>query len=222
MAREEERRRLRRDLHDGVGPTIARMSMQVRAAQKLLDGQQRAGGILGTLAADLRTCTAELRRLVDQLPDGDGIEATRRILRSSPDTRVLILTMDQDESVAERALRAGAHGYLLKDTDPDTVVDSLRTVAGGGLVLGPRTAGALLTRLSRMPARLPAPFDELTDREREIVSRLTVGDSNAQIARRLGLSEKTVRNQLSGIFPKLGVTDRVHAALLARDAGLRP
>ncbi|SFF37125.1 DNA-binding response regulator, NarL/FixJ family, contains REC and HTH domains [Actinoplanes philippinensis] len=155
------------------------------------------------------------------LPDGDGIDAAGRILRAAPGTRMLILTMDDDESVVERALRAGAHGFLLKDTDPEVVVDSLRTVAAGGVVLGPRTAGALLTGLRTAPARIPAPFDRLSEREREVVVRLTAGDSNAQIARRLGLSEKTVRNQLSAIFAKLGVTDRVRVALLARDAGLR-
>ncbi len=156
------------------------------------------------------------------LPDGDGIEATRRIVQAHPDVKILMLTMTNDENVAARALRAGARGYVLKDTDPDAVVDALRTVAGDGVVLGPGIGPALLT--SRHPgiAELPPPFDRLTPREREILARLASGDSNARIARHLGLSEKTVRNQLSVVFSKLGVGDRVQAALLARDAGISP
>jgi DNA-binding NarL/FixJ family response regulator len=188
-------------------PWVATVSEAATVAEAVREAEVRP---VHVIAMDVR------------LPDGDGVEAVRRILRATPDTRVLILTMDDDEGVVERALHAGAHGYLLKDTDPETVVDSLRTVAAGGLVLGPRTAGALLTGLRQAPARVPAPFDGLTGREREVVGRLTAGDSNAQIARRLGLSEKTVRNQLSAIFAKLGVTDRVRVALLARDVGLRP
>lgn len=154
------------------------------------------------------------------LPDGDGVEATRRVVQARPDAKVLMLTMTDDEDVVARSLHAGARGYLLKDTDPDTIVDALRTVADGGVVLGPRIGPAMLTTLRRTPAALPAPFDRLTDRERDILSRLACGDSNARIARHLGLSEKTVRNQLSSVFTKLGVADRVQAALLARDAGI--
>jgi DNA-binding NarL/FixJ family response regulator len=154
------------------------------------------------------------------LPDGDGMDATRRILRAVPEARVLVLTMTDDEEVVARALRAGARGYLLKDTDPDLVVDALRTVAAGGVVLGPRVGTEILAAAQRATPRLAAPFDQLTDREREILARLAAGDSNARIARHLGLSEKTVRNQLTVVFTKLGVADRVQAALLARDANL--
>lgn len=154
------------------------------------------------------------------LPDGDGIEATRRILTGHPEANVLILTLSDDEDLVERALRVGARGYLLKDTEPDTVVDALRTVAGGGIVLGPRIGSALVTALRRAPAHLPPPFDQLTNRERDILARLAQGDNNAQIARRLGVAEKTIRNQLSAVFTKLGVTDRLQAALMAREAGI--
>jgi two-component system, NarL family, nitrate/nitrite response regulator NarL len=153
------------------------------------------------------------------LPDGDGVEATRRIVQAVPDVAVLMLTMTDDEETVGRALRAGARGYMLKDTDPDTVVDALRTVAGGGLVLGPRVAAGMLAAARANP-RLPAPFDRLTERERDIVARLAAGESNARIARHLGLSEKTVRNHLTAVFTKLEVSDRVQAALLAREAGI--
>lgn len=177
-----------------------------------------------TVAEAVREAVSQRAQVVAMdivLPDGDGIEATERILRAVPHARVLMLTMADDEDVVARALRAGARGYLLKDTDPDTLVDALRTVAVGGVVLGPRVGPQLLASVRRGEPRLPAPLDRLTGREREILARLVAGDSNARIARHLGLSEKTVRNQLTTIFQKLGVADRVQAALLARDAGLR-
>ena len=155
------------------------------------------------------------------LPDGDGIEATRRILLSRPAARVLVLTMSDDEDVVERAIRAGATGYVLKDTPPDTVVDALRTVGAGGVVLGPGIGPALLATRRREPAGLPPPLDRLTPRERAILARLALGDSNARIARHLGVGEKTIRNQLSMIFTKIGVADRLQAALLAQRAGLQ-
>jgi DNA-binding NarL/FixJ family response regulator len=154
------------------------------------------------------------------LPDGDGIEAARRILLGRPAVRVLVFTMSEDEEVVARALRAGATGYLLKDTAPDTVVDALRTVASGGVVLGPRIGPTILVNLRRSPAELPPPLNQLTPRERAILARLAVGDTNARIARHLGVHEKTIRNQLSVVFTKLGVADRVQAALLAQRAGL--
>jgi DNA-binding NarL/FixJ family response regulator len=127
--------------------------------------------------------------------------------------------MADDEEVVARALRAGARGYLVKETDPDTIVEALHTVAAGGVVLGPRIGPSVLASMRRAPAQLPAPFDRLTMRERDILARLASGESNARIARQLGVTEKTVRNQLSSVFAKLEVADRVQAALLARDAG---
>jgi DNA-binding NarL/FixJ family response regulator len=154
------------------------------------------------------------------LPDGDGIDATRRILATRPGLAVLMVTMTDDQDTVARALRAGARGYALKETDPETLVDALRTVAQGGVVLGPRVGPAVLDALRAAPATLPAPLDRLSARERQLLEQLTRGRSNAQIGRALGISEKTVRNQLSTVFTKLEVGDRVSAALLARDLGL--
>ena len=156
------------------------------------------------------------------LPDGDGVEVTRRIVQAVPEVRILMVTMTDDEAVVRRALHAGAHGYVLKDTDPDAVVESLRTVAEGAVVLGPGVGAALLATLRTSPQALPPPFDRLTARERDIVGYLAAGQTSARIGRQLGLTEKTVRNQLTGVFAKLGVTDRVQAALLAQNAGIRP
>lgn len=154
------------------------------------------------------------------LAGDSGIEATQRIVEARPDAKVLVLTMSDDEHIVEQALRSGACGYLLKDTDPDTVIDALRTVAGGGIVLGPTIGPAMVSALRRSPADLPPPFNRLTERERTILRHLADGETNARIARRIGISEKTVRNQLSAIFVKIDVTDRVQAALRAREVRL--
>jgi DNA-binding NarL/FixJ family response regulator len=196
-----------------------------RGLRAMLDNEPWVGEVLeaATAADAVRVAVghpADVIAMDIGLPDGDGIEATRRIVQARPDVKVLMLTMTDDEDVVAGALRAGARGYLLKDTDPDAVLDALRTVAAGGVVLGPRVGPSLLATLRREPASLPPPFDRLTGREREILARLAAGDSNARIARHLGLSEKTIRNQLSVVFTKLGVADRVQAALLARDAGI--
>ncbi|MFI7079243.1 response regulator [Micromonospora sp. NPDC049903] len=196
-----------------------------RGLRIMLEGENWVSTVL-----EAATCAEAIRLVMTEpvdvvamdvgLPDGDGVEATRRIVRDRPATAVLMLTMADDDEVVSRSLHAGARGYLLKDTDPDVIVDALRTVAGGGLVLGPRVGPRVLAGLQRQPVELPAPFNQLTPRERDILRYLAAGETNARIARRVGLSEKTVRNQLSAVFAKLGVSDRVQAALLARDVGL--
>lgn len=196
-----------------------------RGLRTMLEGEPWVAAVVeaATVAEAIRaavTAKAHVVAMDVALPDGDGIEATRRIMVAAPQTKILVLTMADDDDTVARALRAGARGYLLKSTPPDTVVDALRTVAGGGVVLGPDVGVALLAGLRRAPAQLPPPFDQLTSREREILARLVAGDSNAQIGRKLGISDKTVRNQLSAVFGKLSVSDRVQAALLARDAGI--
>lgn len=181
--------------------------------------------------AEAATAAGSVREAISQrsdvvamdlaLPDGDGLDATRRILRAVPDAKVVILTLTDDEEVVTRALSAGARGYVLKDTDPDVVVETLRMVASGGVVLGPKVTVESQAAERRPPTpRLAPPFDQLTEREREILARLAAGDSNAQIAQHLGVTEKTVRNRLTVVFSKIGVTDRMQAALRARDAGV--
>jgi two-component system nitrate/nitrite response regulator NarL len=153
-----------------------------------------------------------------QLPDGDGIEATRQVIQRCPGVHVLIVTYHDDGDRVARALRAGARGYVLKETEPDTIIDALRTVAGGGVVLGPNVGPEVLATLQHS-AQLPSPFDKLTARERDILAGLVRGETNQRIARGLEITEKTVRNNLTTIFDKLGVDSRVKAAILARDAG---
>jgi two-component system nitrate/nitrite response regulator NarL len=142
------------------------------------------------------------------LPDGDGLELIRYLRTTVPDCGLLVMTMTNDPGTVQAALDAGARGYLLKETAPEVLVAGLRTVAAGGQALGPavRSGGR--------------SGDGLTDRERQLLSLLARGLPIREMARRLGLSEKTVRNQLSLLTVKIGVADRVQAALWAARHGI--
>jgi DNA-binding NarL/FixJ family response regulator len=196
----------------------------LRGLRATLEGEQWVGEVVEamTVAAAVKEAVASKPDLVVmdvRLPDGNGIEATRRILRVRPEATVLILTMDGDHDLVAQALEAGAHGFLLKDLDASDLAASLRAVAGGSVVLGPNVEPAL-TSSQGGGARRPPPLDRLTDRELEVLSLLAASATTARIARDLGVTEKTVRNQLTAIFGKLGVADRVQAALLAQRLGL--
>lgn len=151
------------------------------------------------------------------MPGIGGIEATRQITNLGADTRVLVLTMLEDEESLFAALRAGASGYLLKGSAPEDVIRAVLSVAAGEVVFGPRVAERVLHWFAA-PNRRPLP--ELTDREREVLVLVADGLNNAAIAARLVLSPKTVRNHVSNIFTKLQVADRAEAIARAREAGL--
>jgi DNA-binding NarL/FixJ family response regulator len=148
-----------------------------------------------------------------------GIEATSVLRDHLPATAVLALTMATDVQSVHAALRAGARGYLVKGADGDRIVAAVRALAAGDTVFGGDVAGDLLGRLTG-PQRGRGPFPSLTQRELEILELMARGFTNADVARHLFLSEKTVRNNVSHIFTKLGVNDRARAVVLARDAGL--
>lgn len=153
------------------------------------------------------------------MPDLDGIEATRRIVAQSPHIGVVVLTMfDEDESVFQ-AMRAGARGYLLKGADHVDIVRAVTAVASGDAIFGPALARRLIGYFAS-GRKAAAPFAELTDREREVLELVAQGRSNAEIARALFISDKTVRNHVSNVFAKLHVTDRAQAIVRAREAGL--
>lgn len=154
------------------------------------------------------------------LPDGDGIDLTLRLRRVLPDCRVLVLTMTSSGDSARSALAAGASGYVLKETAPEVLLGALRTVADGGLVLGPNVGGGELLAERRREGDIPPPFDRLSPRELQIVRLVAAGRSNPEIARRMSLADKTVRNQVSTVLARTGSADRVQLALLAREAGL--
>ena len=145
------------------------------------------------------------------MPVMDGTEATRRITESHPDTAVLVLTTFADDRHVMAAIDAGAVGYLLKDSSPDQLLAGVEAAARGESPLDPKVAGALMA--SRR--RAPEPTVSLTTREREVLALVVEGLANKNIARRLGISEKTVKAHLTSVFSALGVTDRTQAALWA-------
>lgn len=154
------------------------------------------------------------------MPELDGVAATREILRRSPSVAVLVLSMlDADDSVVA-ALRAGARGYLLKDSEPDDVLRAIRAVARGEAIFGAEIAGRVLASFSAPRSAPDMPFPELTQREREVLDLLAAGRRNTEIAQRLGVRPKTVRNHVSNILTKLAALDRTEAILRAREAGL--
>ena len=145
-----------------------------------------------------------------EMPRVDGIEATRRIRAAQPATAVVVLTSFSDRDRILRAIDAGAAGYLLKDAGPDELARAVRAAARGDAPLDPKAARALLS--ARTTA---APADSLSEREREVLLMVAEGLANKQIARRLEISEKTVKAHLTSVFRQIGVTDRTQAALWA-------
>ena len=154
-----------------------------------------------------------------QMPELNGIEATRRIVAEHPEVGVLVLTMGEDDGTVLSALRAGARGYLRKGAEQDEIVAAIRTVHGGGVVFGASLA-ARIAEILTPAARPEKPFPELTERETEILDRIAAGRNNGQIAAELYLSPKTIRNNVSSILAKLQATDRAEVIIRARDAGL--
>ncbi|MGZ0152754.1 response regulator [Kribbella sp. WER1] len=153
-----------------------------------------------------------------QMPDLDGFAATRELARSAPDVAVLVLTMFEDDDSVFAAMRAGARGYLVKGAEQEEIARAIRAVAAGEAIFGPGVARRVLTFFAAPPSA--DPFPELTTREREILDLLAAGLSNPAIATRLDLAPKTVANNVSTIFTKLGTADRAAAIIQARNAGL--
>lgn len=155
-----------------------------------------------------------------QMPGVTGIDATRRVVADHPGTRVLVLSMVDDDQAVFAAIRAGALGYLLKGAGQVEISRALEAVAAGEGVYGPTIAAKLRSFLATGAEPGARPFPALSDREREVLTALAQGLSNADIARRLFLSDKTVRNYVSSVFTKLGVESRAEAIVQAREAGL--
>lgn len=150
----------------------------------------------------------------------NGIEATLRILQANPAVGIVVLTMFEDDDSVFAAMRAGARGYVLKGADQAEMLRAIRAVASGETIFGPAIAHRLLAFFAAKPSTPPLPFPDLTNREREILDLIAAGHANVEIANRLYLSPKTVRNHVSSIFSKLQVADRAQAIVRAREAGL--
>ena len=187
-----------------------------------------AGAVVVAEAADGTTAVDESISLQPDvvvmdlnLPGIDGIEATRRITSTSPHIKVLVLTMFDDDESVFAAMRAGARGYLLKDADQGEVARAIEGVARGEAIFGPAIASKVLAYFASPTwTRKVSAFPTLTEREHEVLELVAQGHNNVAIARRLILSEKTVRNHVSNIFTKLQVADRAQAIIRAREGGL--
>jgi len=157
------------------------------------------------------------------MPEMDGVTATRTIRSAQPSVAVLVLTMHDDDDSVFTAMQAGARGYLLKGADQVEIERAIHAVAQGGVIFGPALAeriAAYFAGLRQQPTGTPDSFPELTGRELEVLALVASGRNNHAIAAELVLSEKTVRNHVSNIFMKLQVADRAEAIVRARDAGL--
>jgi len=156
-----------------------------------------------------------------QMPEVNGIEATERIVASSPHIAVVVLSMMDDEDSVFAAMRAGARGYLVKGARRQDLLRAIEAAGSGEVIFGPGIADRMMTyfRGLREPAAAEV-FPALTDRERTVLQHIAEGLDNAEIARTLGLSVKTVRNHASNIFAKLQVAHRAQAIVRAREAGL--
>ena len=152
------------------------------------------------------------------MPDGDGLWVCGQLRAAGSTTRALILTMYDDDENVLAALRAGAYGYTLKGSGPDELVAAVRSIARGEALFGAGIAARMLSHFGRTATA--SPFPQLTEREHEVLGLLAAGRDNAAVARRLGVSSKTVRNHVSNIITKLQVPDRSGAIIRARDAGL--
>jgi DNA-binding NarL/FixJ family response regulator len=160
-----------------------------------------------------------------RMPEMDGVEATRRICGApqTADVKVLILTMFNVDSYVYGALRAGASGFLLKDTPPIDLLDGIATVAGGDGLLAPSVTKRLIAEFARLPEPVSAPvwgLDGITAREREVLELVARGLSNAEIADRLTLSAGTVKSHIAHLLTKLSARDRVQLVIIAYETGL--
>ncbi|PVG84418.1 DNA-binding response regulator [Nocardioides gansuensis] len=155
-----------------------------------------------------------------RMPDVGGLEATARIRVEHPSVAVVVLTMDSDDDSIFAALRAGARGYLLKEADVSDIERAVTSVARGEAVFGAGIAERVLALFAAGRTTAASPFPQLTPRELEVLELIAQGLDNGAIARRLVLSDKTVRNRVSDVLAKLHARSRAEMVALARDAGL--
>lgn len=178
--------------------------------------------ISGKEAVEMATAHQPDVVLMDlQMPGGSGLAAIRELGKSSPNIRILVVTLFEDDESVFAALRAGARGYILKDADEEEMMRAIRAVGEGEAIFSAAIASRLMDYFAASRSLIPLEvFPELTEREREILTLIARGKTNAEIAAELTISLKTVRNHVSNIYSKLQVADRTQAAIRAREAGL--
>ncbi len=154
------------------------------------------------------------------MPELDGIEATRTLHREMPHVGVVFVTMFEDDASVIKGLQAGGRGYILKDSGPESMLRAVRAVASGESLLGPRVAEKVMRQFAALDRGQSALVDDLTPRELEVLKAIAEGRSNKEIAVKLSLSEKTVKNHINNIFSKLHLFDRTQAMLYAIRKGI--
>lgn len=174
---------------------------------------------------DCKRLTPDVVLMDINMPGMNGIQATQLILAHAPQTGIIMLTMQEDDASVFAAMRAGARGYILKGASPDEMLSVIRSVAEGQALFGPAIATRLVNffqelRYTPVGGAPESPFPELTERELEVLHLIAQGYNNLEIAQKLVISRKTVRNHITSIFSKLQVADRAQAIVLARQAGL--
>lgn len=188
-----------------------------RGLRDLLDTEEdvavvaEAGGV-GEALARARESGPDVAVVDMRLPDGDGLQLCRELGEMRPAPRCLVLTAFDDEQALVGAINAGASGYLLKQVRGQDLVNAVREVAAGRSLLDPVTTGKVLDRLRRSSEREPAELAELTEQERRVLELIGEGLANRQIAERLFLAEKTVKNYVTSVLAKLGMERRTQAA----------
>lgn len=177
----------------------------------------QVAGEAANVAAAVETCARlqpDVVMLDIRLPDGTGIEACRQILRRTPGTRVLILTSVLDDTIVDDAIRAGAHGYLLKEVDGRGLIQAIRDVAAGKSVLDPVVTARVMQLVKTGSNGGRDAFSTLSPQEKRVLALIAEGCTNKEVGAKLGLSEKTVKNYLSTVFEKLHVSRRAEAAVI--------
>lgn len=202
------------DDHAGFRTGIATLLRSLPGTEVVGEAASGDEAVLGAVA-----CGADVV-LMDLAMPGGGLAATERLAREAPHVAVLVLTMSAEDASVSAALRAGARGYLVKGASRAEVQRALQTVADGGVVVGATVAHRVAALVSGAGPAKSTDLAELSAREREVLDLMAHGLDNGEIARRLVLSPKTVRNLVSAIFGKLHTSDRVQVVLRARRAGL--
>jgi len=216
----------------GPGGNVAIRLMLADDHQMLREGLRRSMvdqgfDVVGEASDGMEAVEAAFRLRPDvilmdvTMPEMDGVEATRRIRQSLAETRVVMLTMHADQDVLANAIRAGASGYLVKDCSTDEIADAVRMAATGDTPISPQLAASMLDEVRRLDQRHAADEDRIvTRREEEVLQLIADGCSTPEVAERLFISQKTVKNHLASIYQKLDARDRTQAVLQAVRMGI--